>query len=266
MTKRRLELQELQENLLPLRQSVTNEPPSKLSKYETQQKHSDKKITIAMNWKDAQKILGSVDLVSVSRNGNNYAHPTLLFNANSFKRVWNKNWITINTGEQVFEEEFTEGPKLYISRDRLHVTIFSDSVETLLKDIEANLERLQTKAVPQLLGCSTPPENVNLHLMHPEIPINEDRIITQELLLNKDQVTYLIGKNGMRIERIRQASKATIKILPINKRLNTRELNHPDIVTQSIFITGEWYQSALAFAYIEADLQLYKLGPRRLLL
>ena len=84
--------------------------------------------------------------------------------------------------------------------------------------------------------------------------------------MNKYQVTYFIGKNGARFEMIRQESMATIKILPISKRLTAKELNHPDIVIQSISITGDWYQVALAFAYIEANLQLYKLGPKRMLL
>lgn len=172
----------------------------------------------------------------------------------------------MRAGGPVFEEELTTLSKFSISRDRLHVTILSDSIETLLEDVEANLEQLGPSAKPQLSGCSTPPTNVNLHWRSLEISVTKSGICSQELLLNKDQVTYLIGKNGTRIETIRQVSRATIKVLPISKRLTTKELNHPDIVVQSISITGDWYQIALAFAYIEANLQLYKLGPRRLLL
>ncbi|CAR27167.1 ZYRO0C10472p [Zygosaccharomyces rouxii] len=266
MVKRRIELQELERNSLSLKEPLSNEPALKVSKSETKEKYKEKRITVVMGWKEAHRISEILTMVSISKNGDNSASLTCLFDGVSFKKVWNKGWITIRTGKPVFEEELTILSTFSISRDRLYVTILSDSIETLLADVGTNLKQFEQTSEPQLPRCLTPPVSVNLPWRQSELSVIKSRIFNEELSLNKDQVTYLIGKNGARIEMIRQESMATIKILPISKRLTAKELNHPDIVIQSISITGDWYQVALAFAYIEANLQLYKLGPKRMLL
>lgn len=259
MTSQRLDLQELEQNSLYLNRPFTIRPPLKVSKCETKKNNESKRITVVVDYREVPRLSESLKPVSVSRNRDSNSNVTCLFNTDSFRKTWNKRWIIVRAAEPVFEEELLVSSELSISKNRLHVTIFSDSIETLINNVEANLERLQTYVEPQQSNWPTPPVSVNLYYKHLSVSIPKDHICNQELLLNKDQVTYLIGKNGTRIEMIRQISRATIKILPIGKKLTAKESNHPNIVFQSISITGDWYQIALAFAYIEASLQLYKL-------
>ncbi|GCE99613.1 RNA-binding motif protein required for MRE2-dependent mRNA splicing [Zygosaccharomyces mellis] len=259
MARQRLDLQELEQNSLYLNRPLTCRPSLKVSKCKTKENIESKKITVVVDCKEVQRLSESLKPVSVSRNRDSNFNVTCLFNMDSFRRTWKKRWIIVKAAEPVFKEELLVSSELSISKNRLHVTIFSDSIETLINNVEANLEMLQTYVEPQHSNWPTPPVSVNLYYKHSSVSIPKDYICGQELLLNKGQVTYLIGKNGTRIEMIRQVSRATIKVLPIGKKLTAKESNHPNIVIQSISITGDWYQIALAFAHIEANLQLYKL-------
>ncbi|QLL32536.1 hypothetical protein HG536_0D00580 [Torulaspora globosa] len=84
---------------------------------------------------------------------------------------------------------------------------------------------------------------------------------TQELHLTKAAVTYLIGPVGERIEATRLQSQATIKVLPICKRLSASEQSHPRSLQQTLAITGDRLQIATAMALLEAQLSLHRLAP-----
>lgn len=174
-------------------------------------------------------------------------------------------WAHIQLQEPILKEELLMDSQFHISCDRTQVTIFAESTNILLKDIERNLRSFQHDKIPQSIGQLIP-QGVYIPLKGMAAPRVGQKIVNYELQLNKNQVTYLIGSNGARIEMLRKTSQATIKILPIAKRLTERELNHPERVTQSIIVTGDLYEVALAFACIESYLQLHQLGPRKILL
>lgn len=265
LAERRLELRELEQNSLPLRKPIADELSAVLAKGENKGGDTTKRITIVTDWWEAVNIANSLVQVSISRNCMNSADLTCSFDIELLQKVWKKKWLTIRSNKPVFEEDLCIMSKFSISRDQSRITIFSDSNEKLFIDIRENIQWFEETTATQSSIQFTPPTSVNINWNHLETSVVR-HISNQELLLNKDQVTYLIGKNGIRIENIRQCSGATIKVLPISKKLNTKELNHPTMVLQSICITGNLYQVALAIAYIEMDLQLYKSGPRRMLL
>ncbi|AET40827.1 Mer1p Ecym_6456 [Eremothecium cymbalariae DBVPG len=85
-------------------------------------------------------------------------------------------------------------------------------------------------------------------------------IITEELELNKPQISFLIGENGVRIEHIKQTSYVIIKVLPIKNKLHTQDIKNPASVHQNVTITGELYCVAKALAAIHAYIDLYNMN------
>lgn len=83
-------------------------------------------------------------------------------------------------------------------------------------------------------------------------------IITRHLELNKQEITFLIGQQGSRIEFLRKKSHAIIKILPIAHRLRSDEVANPSLVQQSISITGDLQSVTIAFTLIESELSHYR--------
>lgn len=87
---------------------------------------------------------------------------------------------------------------------------------------------------------------------------NKQKMISNEIFLNKLQVTFLIGKDGNCINLIRDISETTIKILPISRKLNPKELTKPSTIFQAITIIGEIYNVAKAISLIESTIRLFK--------
>lgn len=85
-------------------------------------------------------------------------------------------------------------------------------------------------------------------------PQRQDFIVTLEIKLTKTQITFLIGAKGTRIESLRERSGASIKIIPISEKMTMHERNHPDIVQQTMLISGDLYSIALAVTNIESAL------------
>ncbi|SJM85668.1 uncharacterized protein ZBIST_2379 [Zygosaccharomyces bailii] len=205
------------------------------------------------------------NLVVVTKTQNDMRYFVCFIEKELLPAILKSTWAHIQLQEPIFKEELLMDSQFHISSDRMQVTIFAESTTILLKDIERNLHLFQHDKIP--LSVVHPiPQAVHIPLQGTAVPQVGQRIVNYEVQLNKNQVTYLIGRNGVRIEMLRKTSQATIKILPIAKRLTEQELNHPESVNQSIIVTGELYEVALAFACIESYLRLHQLGPRKILL
>ncbi|CCH58876.1 hypothetical protein TBLA_0B00310 [Henningerozyma blattae CBS 6284] len=85
----------------------------------------------------------------------------------------------------------------------------------------------------------------------PDIDMS-NRIESQDIVLVKTEVTFLIGENGERMEDIRKSSGATIKVHPLPERLTQYQRKHPNEVNQTISITGNLYCRAKAFTIMES--------------
>ncbi|CEP64616.1 Mer1p LALA0_S12e03004g [Lachancea lanzarotensis] len=81
-------------------------------------------------------------------------------------------------------------------------------------------------------------------------------MVTHDIKLNKAEITFLIGHLGTTIQRIREESGATIKIIPISSRLTQAQQNRPKSVEQHLSITGEIDAVTRAVCLIEAQLTL----------
>jgi predicted PilT family ATPase len=79
--------------------------------------------------------------------------------------------------------------------------------------------------------------------------------------LNKREVTYLIGKNGWKIETIRTRSGARVKVVPLNNHSqgSTVRFNDPN-VTQYLRVTGTKSQVAKALKIIESEIEHFRLN------
>ncbi|KAG0669758.1 RNA-binding motif protein required for MRE2-dependent mRNA splicing [Maudiozyma exigua] len=80
------------------------------------------------------------------------------------------------------------------------------------------------------------------------------KIFSTELQLNKLEISYLIGKDGYWINCLRDVTKTTIKIIPILKRLNKKELNSPTNIFQTVIVTGTLTELVQAIVFIESTL------------
>lgn len=273
MDERPLGLKELDVNISRFQFETFRKPPSNIG--EVRRSDSGKNelqaaaqwlILIIDCWQASILEEGPLQgLVSIAKDQGGTSKATCVLQKELLPAVLKKNWAQLQLSEPILHEDLTLESQFSISRDRLQVTVFARSTVTLLKDIERNMDYFQQREQPSQVK-NWVPESVYVHWEEKAAPINPCRISSYEILLNKNQVTYLIGKNGARIEALREISNATIKILPISKRLTERELNHPSCVNQSISVTGDRFEIAMAFAYIESHLELHRLGPRRMLL
>lgn len=80
------------------------------------------------------------------------------------------------------------------------------------------------------------------------------KIFSTELQLSKLEISYLIGKNGYWINSLRDVTKTTIKIMPILKRLDKKELNSPTNIFQTVIVTGTLTELVQAIVFIESTL------------
>ncbi|SMN19782.1 similar to Saccharomyces cerevisiae YNL210W MER1 Protein with RNA-binding motifs required for meiosis-specific mRNA splicing [Maudiozyma saulgeensis] len=85
-------------------------------------------------------------------------------------------------------------------------------------------------------------------------PNNIPEISSIELCLNKLQISYLIGKEGYWVNFIREFTDATIKILPIPKKLTVQQISSPRSVFQTIIVTGTLFEITNTLTLIESTL------------
>ncbi|AAS50598.1 ABL173Cp [Eremothecium gossypii ATCC 10895] len=126
--------------------------------------------------------------------------------------------------------------------------------EALLADLRIIVSSGVYPASGPMLIHSCPPLPTPVAPLHAALALPT---ITQELELNKPQVSFLIGENGSRIEYIKVASSAIVKVLPIKNKLQNSELKNPSCVRQSLAITGDLCAVARALTSIQAFLDLY---------
>lgn len=194
-------------------------------------------------------------LLNVTRDWYSTVRIICNFNETLINVVNVNGYIEINCSRSVCQNDLHVISPYHLSTDGYSVILINDSSETLLNDIKNNLHLLRyiTRALP--IDLSYHISNSSNDLIVPRNDVTSVRdIVTCELKLNKRKITYLIGKDGHRIETIRQLSNATIKIIPIPKRLNDRELNNPNSINQSVLVSGDPHSVAIALINIEAQL------------
>lgn len=111
---------------------------------------------------------------------------------------------------------------------------------------------------PVLIFCPSEPSEKDVISSFHE---NATSIITRSIRLNKLEISFLIGKNGSRIESIRNSSAATIKIIPIANKLSSYELRNPKHIHQELSISGTSEELAKTIALIESYLVLFNTNP-----
>lgn len=87
-------------------------------------------------------------------------------------------------------------------------------------------------------------------------------IVSEELELNKLQISFIIGENGCRIEQIKHTSCAVIKVLPIQTKLQAQDIRNPESVHQNLAITGQLAHVTKAIIIIQAYLDLYEINKK----
>lgn len=78
--------------------------------------------------------------------------------------------------------------------------------------------------------------------------------------LTRPEVTFLIGKNGRKIEEIRKKSQATVKVVPLNTEMNLELKLRSRNVIQFIRISGTKKQIRDALHIIESDIYQFRNG------
>lgn len=232
-------------------------------------------VNLEIDWWHFRSLVGGAehlsDYVCVTRKHGGTVSVLCSFQANTLKRLISKDWVKLKLKRLTCATEIEMVSAHRLSDNKQFLTVFNTSFEVLFEDLQRNISLLSTECHLPVLTRFTasvlPPavliaSSSNSSSLS-QIPQEKEsqNIASYEIPLRKSQVTYLIGKGGTRIESIRDQSKATIKILPISKKLTTYELSRPDSVLQAITITGDWLSVALAMAYIESHLNLHKIFP-----
>lgn len=232
-------------------------------------------VIVEIDWWNFRNLIGGAerltDYVSVTRKQCSIASVLCIFQANTLRKLITKDCIKLKLNRLICTDEIEMVSEHRLSGNKQFLTVFNTSFDDLFKDLQKNVSVLSDKH--PLPVFSRFPTNVPCPIMSTagasnsssfsQIPQKEEpqNIATYEIPLTKSQVTYLIGKGGSRIESIRDQSKATIKILPISKKLTIYELSRPDSVLQAITVTGDWFSVAVAMTCIESHLNLHKISP-----
>ncbi len=105
--------------------------------------------------------------------------------------------------------------------------------------------------------------------LRPEIPQNievksttevPDQIDYKMIQLTRPEVTFLIGKNGRKIEDIRRRSRAVVKVVPLNSEMNHDMNLRCKNVIQFIRVQGTKKQIRDALRIIEFDIYQFRNG------
>lgn len=172
-------------------------------------------------------------------------------------------WLRVKLNRVTCPEDLNISTSFRLSVDSASIIFPQITSSELCRELRCNskllelerhqLQPLQTLRIPPSMPSVFPRQS----------PLQGPATLTEELQLTKSQVTYLIGAAGTRIEATRLDSQATIKVLPIPRRLTASEQNHPHTQTQSLAITGNHYQVATALVLLECQLNLHRLAPRQ---
>ncbi|AMD22828.1 HHR059Cp [Eremothecium sinecaudum] len=136
---------------------------------------------------------------------------------------------------------------------------------TTISSFAHDMHLLLTSALYSLrsdYAVQSPPRIVESAIQHTPVSYGSE-VVTEELELNKLQISFLIGENGSRIEHIKQMSFAVIKVLPIKNKLHTHDIRNPESVNQTLAITGYLLCVTRALAIIKAYLDLYRMNIKR---
>ncbi|CCF56213.1 hypothetical protein KAFR_0A07790 [Kazachstania africana CBS 2517] len=170
--------------------------------------------------------------------------------------------IKLKASNRVCIEELLLTSEIDISDDSYTVTLHGATIPAILCDIKKNILKFRSdipEPVTQFYLNSDQGfflnylENLYEVTPHPKTSLN--CIETHDIDLTKQKISFLIGKNGTRIEQIRDSSGAIIKIIPLPRKLKLKEQNCPDSVLQTISLTGEPCNIAMALSLIASQLQ-----------
>lgn len=95
-----------------------------------------------------------------------------------------------------------------------------------------------------------------LNTKEPEQP----KIQVELIQLTRPEVTFLIGKNGHKIDHIRKQSKATVKVIPIDSEANRNLKTTSKNLMQFIRVSGTKKQVKDALSIIESDIYQFRHG------
>ena len=205
------------------------------------------------------------NIISIERNAYSTFNVIFPFTEENIKIAYNGINMNIFLPNMVSGDQLILSSKYSILNLRT-LTITQGDINLLFQDLQVN-EKLLTfnekKEYKIELKRSLPYKKQTLQEIKDnpgdELPMRE-LILTVELTVSKAEVSFLLGHHGERIEQIRSLSCATIKILPIEKRLTLRDLNHPSQIIQQLSITGNKYSVAVALSRIEAELGMFNLS------
>lgn len=133
----------------------------------------------------------------------------------------------------------------------LYITIVQLCNNFCWKDPDPNMDVFQLQHNNYINSNISP----SVEVLNDDTSVNSvERIFSEKLQLNKLEVSYLIGKNGYWINFLRDATNATIKIIPILTRLNRKELNSPKNIFQTVTVTGTLAEVSHVIVLIESTL------------
>ncbi|CCK70771.1 Mer1p KNAG_0F01020 [Huiozyma naganishii CBS 8797] len=180
-------------------------------------------------------------------------------------------FLTLKLQNPVRESDFATRSTSYISTDGYSLVLLNNARRVLIDDFRKHMHMILwcgknghykrpntiTTTPPNIV---IPPITVKCGIDRSDrlMPLEYRRLVssieTVELQLTKPSVTYLIGPQGQRIEEIRAASGATIKVCPLAHRLSNAQLSQSTHNKQQVSITGTHFNVTKAVTMIELEL------------
>lgn len=185
------------------------------------------------------------------------------------------NAFQLSTPQLLVETSCTKSPYLLVPG--YLVNIQTSNINQLISAVLSLSSRHnQTHELPKILNFNSPLRSIlqesditnrsSIKSTHTNPNLvaskhsNEKEIEYKLVQLTRPEVTFLIGKNGRKIEDIRKRSKANVKVVPIdsemNRNLNLRSKN----VIQFLRISGTKKQIQDALLIIESDVYQFRNG------
>ncbi|SCW03964.1 LAFE_0H02916g1_1 [Lachancea fermentati] len=165
----------------------------------------------------------------------------------------------IRTGQLLLQSNhiILQQQELLLSNQKF--SVIAEDLRVLVSNSSYKEPTMLTRILPNYRSNSFE-EVISHEAIYPDSPT---QIISQEITINKLEVSFLIGHQGTRIETIRRESQATIKILPISQRLKSHQITAPTSVLQQLCITGDLQAVATALSLIEYHLSHHRLNWKR---
>jgi hypothetical protein len=137
-------------------------------------------------------------------------------------------------------------------------------IKRLCKSIGPSLqepEEITAEQLPDLKSQSNQSSRpVTAALDAEETKENREERLPKYVKLTRKEITYIIGKKGSKIELIRETSGATVKVVPLNTKVNgTDSVHRPGELTQFLRVSGTQKQVQRALRLIEQEIYQFRI-------